>query len=57
MRGELPEMRTRAMAFLRDLEATPHSPAASVARRLAGVNCWCVGEYREARDYFARALA
>jgi hypothetical protein len=57
MRGELPEMRTRAMAFLHDLEATPHSPAASVARRLAGVNCWCVGEYREARDYFERALA
>jgi predicted ATPase len=57
MRGELPEMRTHAMAFLNDLEATPDSPAASVARRLAGVTCWCAGEYREARDYFEKALA
>jgi class 3 adenylate cyclase/predicted ATPase len=57
MRGELPEMRTHAMAFLNDLEATPDSPAASVARRIAGVTCWCAGEYREARDYFEKALA
>ena len=57
MRGELPEMRTHAMAFLNDLEATPNSPAASVARRIAGVTCWCAGEYREARDYFEKALA
>ena len=56
MRGELPEMRAHAMAFLNDLEATPDSPAASVARRLAGVTCWCAGEYREARDYFEKAL-
>ena len=57
MRGELPEMRTHAMAFLNDLEATPDLPAASVARRIAGVTCWCAGEYREARDYFEKALA
>jgi predicted ATPase len=57
MRGELPEMRTHAMAFLNDLEATPDAPAVSVARRLAGVTCWCAGEYREARDYFEKALA
>ena len=57
MRGELPEMRTHAMAFLNDLEATPNSPAAGVARRIAGVTCWCAGEYREARDYFEKALA
>jgi predicted ATPase len=57
MRGELPEMRTHAMAFLNDLEATPDSPAASVAHRIAGVTCWCAGEYREARDYFEKALA
>ena len=57
MRGELPEMRTHAMAFLNDLEASPDSPAASVARRIAGVTCWCAGEYCEARDYFERALA
>ena len=57
MRGELPEMRTHSMAFVNDLEATPDSPAASVARRIAGVTCWCAGEYREARDYFEKALA
>ena len=57
MRGELPEMRMHAMAFLNDLEATPDSPAASVARRIAGVTCWCAGKYCEARDYFERALA
>ena len=57
MRGELPEMRTHAMGFLDDLEATPDSPVASVARRIAGVTCWCAGEYREARDYFEKALA
>ena len=56
MRGELPEMRTHAMAFLNDLDATPNSPAAGVARRIAGVTCWCAGEYREARDYFEEAL-
>jgi hypothetical protein len=50
-------MRAHATAFLSDLEATPDSPEASVARRITGVTCWCAGEYAQARDYFEKALA
>jgi hypothetical protein len=50
-------MRAHALAFLSDLEATPDSPEASVARRMTGVTCWCAGEYAQARDYFEKALA
>ena len=57
IRGELPEMRAHAAAFLRDVEASPASPEASVAHRTAGITCWFVGDYREARDHLERALA
>ena len=57
IRGELPEMRAHAAAFLSDLEASPDSPEASVAHRTAGITCWFVGDYREARDHLERALA
>jgi predicted ATPase len=57
IRGELPEMRAHAAAFLRDVEASPDSPEASVAHRTAGITCWFVGDYREARDHLERALA
>ena len=57
VRGDLPSMRAHALAFLSDLEATPDSPEASVARRMTGVTCWCAGEYAQARDYFEKALA
>jgi class 3 adenylate cyclase/predicted ATPase len=56
-RGELPEMRAHAAAFLSDLEATPESPEASLAHRAAGITCWFAGEYREARDHLERGLA
>jgi predicted ATPase len=56
-RGELPEMRRHAAAFLGDLEATPASPEAGVAHRAAGVTCWFAGQYREARDHLEQALA
>jgi predicted ATPase len=56
-RGELPEMRTHATAFLSDLEATPESPEAGVAHRAAGATCWFAGEYRQSRDHFERTLA
>jgi class 3 adenylate cyclase/predicted ATPase len=56
-RGELPEMRAHAAAFLSDVEATPGSPEAGVALRVAGATCWFAGEYREARDHLERALA
>jgi hypothetical protein len=56
-RGELPEMRAHAAAFLSDLEATPGSPDASLAHRAAGITCWFAGEYREARDHWERGLA
>ena len=56
-RGELPEMRAHAAAFLDDLKATPDSPEASVAHRAAGITCWFAGEYREARDHLERAVA
>ena len=50
-------MRAHAAAFLSDLEASPDSPEASVAHRTAGITCWFVGDYREARDHLERALA
>jgi predicted ATPase len=56
-RGELPEMRAHAAAFLDDLKATPDSPEASVAHRAAGITCWFAGEYAQARDHSERALA
>ena len=57
VRGELPEMRAHAAAFLSDVEARPNSPEAGVAYRLAGITYWFAGEYREARDHLERALA
>ena len=56
-RGELPEMRAHAAAFLSDLEATPESPEAGVAHRAAGATGWFAGEYAHARDHLERALA
>jgi tetratricopeptide (TPR) repeat protein len=56
-RGELPEMRAHAVGFLNDAEATPKSPEAGIALRVAGATCWFAGEYREARDHLERALA
>jgi predicted ATPase len=56
-RGELPAMRRHAAVFLRDLEAKPDSPEASVGHRAAGVTHWFAGEYREARGDLERALA
>ena len=57
MRGDLPSMRAHAAAFLRDVEAKPDSPEASIAHRAAGNNYWFAGEYTQARDHFERALA
>jgi predicted ATPase len=56
-RGELPAMRKHAAAFLADVEASPNSPEAGVAYRVAGLTCWFAGEYRKARDHFERAFA
>jgi len=57
VRGELPSMRTRAAAFLRDVEARPDSPEAGVAHRTCGLTHWFAGEYVEARNHLQRALA
>ena len=56
-RGELPEMRAHAAAFLSDVEARPDSPEAGVAHRAAGATRWFAGEYVQARDHLERALA
>ena len=56
-RGELPAMRAHSASLLSDLEATPESPEAGVALRVAGATCWFAGEYREAKDHLERALA
>jgi tetratricopeptide (TPR) repeat protein len=56
-RGELPTMRRYAATFLGDVEATPESPAAGVAHRIAGDTHWFAGEYREAQDHLERALS
>ena len=56
VRGDLPEMRAHAEAFLNDVEARPDSPEAGVAHRVAGLTCWFAGDYREALDQLQRAL-
>ena len=56
VRGDLPEMRAHAEAFLNDVEARPDSPEAGVAHRAAGLTCWFAGDYRGARDQLQRAL-
>jgi hypothetical protein len=50
-------MRTRAAAFLRDVEARPDSPETGVAHRLLGTTHWFAGEYVEAHVQLERALA
>ena len=57
VRGELAAMRERSTACLRDVEARPDSPEASVAHRTAGSTHWFAGEYAEAREHLERALA
>ncbi len=57
IRGELSPMRAYAAAFLRDVEARPHSPEAGVAHRAAGITHWFAGEHREAQEHLERALA
>ncbi len=57
LRGELPSMRTHAATFLRDVEARPDSPEASVAHRAAGITHWFAGEYSQAQEHLERALA
>ena len=57
VRGELPPMRAHAEAFLNDVAATPDSPDAGVAHRIAGVTHWFAGEFVEAKDELERALA
>ena len=54
--GDLKSMRAHAEAFLTDVEATPESAEAGVAYRAAGMTHWFVGQYREARDHFEKAL-
>jgi class 3 adenylate cyclase/predicted ATPase len=56
VRGDLPEMRAHAEAFLNDVEARPDSPEAGVAHRAAGLTYWFAGDYREAQGHLERAL-
>jgi predicted ATPase len=57
VRGELPSMRAHAAALLRDVEARPDAPEASVAHRVLGTTHWYAGEFVEARHHYERALA
>jgi hypothetical protein len=56
IRGELDAMRAHAATFLADARATPSSPEAGVAERIAGLTDWFVGALLEARPHFERAL-
>jgi class 3 adenylate cyclase/predicted ATPase len=56
-RGELTAMRAHAETFLKDVEKSPDSPEAGIARRAAGLTHWFAGEYREAQQHLERALA
>jgi predicted ATPase len=50
-------MRELSAAFLGDVEASPDSPQAGVAHRIAGMTHWFAGEHREAREHLEKALA
>jgi predicted ATPase len=56
-RGELPQMRAQAAAFLADVKGRPDSPEAGVAHRAQGITHWFAGEFLEARSHLERALA
>jgi hypothetical protein len=45
-RGEVGPLRAIAEVVLRDIEGKPPSPEAAVARRLAGVTEWYLGNFR-----------
>jgi hypothetical protein len=55
LRGELDAMRAHAATVLADASATPSSPEAGVAERIAGLTLF-VGAPLEARPHFERAL-
>jgi predicted ATPase len=55
--GDLLSARAHAAAFIRDVEAKPDSPEASVAHRTMGLCDWSAGEFLDARDHLERALA
>jgi predicted ATPase len=56
MRGELAAMREHAAGFLRDVEATPPVPEASVAHRINGVTHFFVGDFVGTRVHYEKAL-
>ena len=56
-RGELPQMRAQAAAFLADVKERPDLPEAGVAHRAQGITHWFAGEFLEARSHLERALA
>jgi hypothetical protein len=51
VRGDLPSMRTHAVAFLAGVAARPDSPEAGVAHRVVGTTHCFAGEYAEAREH------
>jgi hypothetical protein len=55
-RAELPSMKARAAALLAEVAATPDSAEAGIANRVAGITCWCAGEYRDALVHLERAI-
>jgi tetratricopeptide (TPR) repeat protein len=57
VRGDLPSMRAKAAAFLKDVEDKCVSPEAGVAHRCAGLAHWIAGDYAEAREHLEKALA
>ena len=56
LRAELPSMKARADTLLADASARPDSAEAGVANRVAGITCWCAGDYRAALLYLESAL-
>jgi predicted ATPase len=57
IRGNLPQMREVAEAFMRDAERSPTLPEAGIAHRLLGTTCWYAGDYTGAQVHLEQALA
>ncbi|WP_162240943.1 adenylate/guanylate cyclase domain-containing protein [Bradyrhizobium tropiciagri] len=56
-RGDLPQMRELADAFLSDVQHSPGSSEFGIANRVFGITCWFQGDYAAARVHLEKALA
>jgi predicted ATPase len=55
-RGEIGAAQEMASLFLREIEAQPHLPEASVGHRIFGATCWYLGDFAAAHRHLETAF-